>query len=173
MDYYPPDFQYESSLNRYFQAVNDVASTDIIYFFTLSPKQLGNKQHLNYAEHIWDYFFDVHQVLDKFCIIPELNGNGNIHYHGWFSIKDKYRYYRFWLPRMKSLGFVKINECKTNFLSDSIPYAYHLKDFDEMVSQMSPFPIPLTHSTYKNIKNTVKYVKYPPKSKYTLKYWKK
>lgn len=156
------DDLYDSSLNRYFQAVNDVTPVDTIYFFTLSPRpsKLHYEQQLNYAQHIWETLFDIHQVMDKFCIIPELNQNGNIHYHGWFSIKDLYRYNRYWLPRMKKVGFVKVSKCKVNFLSDSIPYAYHLKDFDEMVSQMYPFPIPLTHSTYRNIKNVVNYVKY-------------
>ena len=53
-------------------------------------------------------------ILEESCdyeIYPEYRvSNGSIHYHGTIDIKDKIKWYRRTLVRLKNLGFYKIKE---------------------------------------------------------------
>lgn len=43
-----------------------------------------------------------------FVMFPELTVQGKIHYHGIVRITDKYKWFKWTLPKLKSLGFIKI-----------------------------------------------------------------
>lgn len=47
---------------------------------------------------------------DYFKILPELTINGNIHFHGTIQIKDKVKWYRQMLPKLKYNGFVLLKD---------------------------------------------------------------
>lgn len=151
--------QISDEIDTYIQAVTDVEIDDPVIFITWSPRPstLDYRQELNYAKHCWDIFHDVHIHSSKFAITPELNISGNIHYHGWFVIKDSFRFYKYFVPRLKRLGFVKLTKCHSKFNGPSYPYAYHLKDIGPMQELIYPYIIPYTHNNYKNINNLIKY----------------
>lgn len=48
----------------------------------------------------------------NWALSPELTVAGNIHYHGYFQLNDKYtyRWYKKALPKLKYRGFVKIDK---------------------------------------------------------------
>lgn len=60
-------------------------------------------------------------------IYPELTLNGNIHFHGIITIKDKYKWHKKVLPTFKYSGYVNI---KTN--PDKGWIEYMSKDQDHM-----------------------------------------
>lgn len=151
--------QIKDEIDTFITAVSDVATDDPVIFITWSPRPstLHYSQEKNYVNHIHDIFFDFHTCMSKFALTPELNVNGNIHYHGWFVVKDSYRLYKYVIPRMKRQGFVSISKCRGSFLGPSVPYAYHLKDIGPMAELMYPYIVPYTHNNYKVLNNLIKY----------------
>lgn len=77
------------------------------YAITWSPKGTTYDPQTKYNEHIYDVFNKWAKALN-FAIFPELNNNGNIHYHGVIRIIDKIAWYRRLLPLVKHKGFVLI-----------------------------------------------------------------
>lgn len=116
-----------------------------LYLFTWSPSGVTHDVTYKYREHLEQYFRKLKYCCSRFEINPELNQNGNIHYHGFVELKDEIKWYRSMLPRFKRNGFVKINPVK-NDLSKAIEYAR--KDREKMKKIILDEPIPLTE-TYK------------------------
>lgn len=88
---------------------------------------------------------DLCKIFDKFLFTPELTESGNIHIHGYYTIKDLVKYHRWFLPACKSIGFVlvksKVNETWT---SD-----YVVKDANRMEDILGfDQPIPLHSINY-------------------------
>lgn len=98
----------------------------------------------------------VFQKLKRLCvnlvISPELNLNGNIHYHMLVVLKNwkaKAEFYKWRLPEMKSYGFVQVKACD-NMLGW---LKYMSKDTDLMSAVLEiALPITLKHDIYKKIK---------------------
>lgn len=112
------------------------------YFFTYSP--IGNTKcaEFTYYDHLVFYFKHWHQCMSQFEINPEFNANGNLHYHGYFVLKDKVRWYRSVLPKLKYNGLVKIDRVKHD-LSKSMEYCR--KDNLMMKQIIKKYPVPYTH----------------------------
>jgi len=112
------------------------------YLFTYSP--IGNTKcaEFTYYDHLVFYFKHWHQCMSQFEINPEFNANGNLHYHGYFIIKDKVRWYKSVLPKMKYNGLVKIDKVKHD-LSKSMEYCR--KDTLMMKQIIKKYPVPYTH----------------------------
>lgn len=77
-----------------------MTETLVKYAFTWSPKGVTYDPQTKYNEHIFDVFNKWRRALE-FAIYPELNNNGNIHYHGIIQIRDKIAWYKRLLPFVK------------------------------------------------------------------------
>lgn len=115
--------------------------TDNTYLFTFSPK--GNTKNYNFAyyDHLGEYFRYWHKCMKSFEINPELNASGNLHYHGYFVLKDQYKWFKSILPKMKYHGLVKINRVEYS-LQDAMIYCR--KDNELMNKLITLYPVPYT-----------------------------
>lgn len=82
------------------------------YAITWSPSGTTYDPQTKYNEHIYDVFIKWRRAL-VFAMYPELNHNGNIHYHGIITVLDKIAWYKRLLPQMKRKGFVVIKKMGT------------------------------------------------------------
>lgn len=141
----------------YIESLNDVDLKATIRLFTCSPnpRKCGIDQYRNYMDHLWVVFSKFSRCMSEFVVSPELNENGNIHYHGWFVLKDKVKFYKHVLPAMKKLGFVKISKLKHR----NAEWDYYCqKDYEIMKELCQPIPVPMTHRNYKNVINILTYL---------------
>lgn len=98
------------------------------------------------------------RVFSDFKFFPELTKEGNIHIHGTFIIKDYVKYYKYFLPKCKQFGFVKV-KCKD---VDEKWDEYIEKDEDMMTEILADLPVPLTSSnisSFKHLKGRNKCIK--------------
>lgn len=87
------------------------------YLFTFSPKSLFdyNKLYMKVYSDVSQYFKSFWYCMDEFEINPELNANGGLHYHGYFIIKDRVKYFKSCLPTLKRNGMVRVEKIKHDF----------------------------------------------------------
>lgn len=103
------------------------------------------------------------RCFKKFIFVPELNENGNIHFHGYYSIDNQYEYNRWFLPACKKWGWCKIKER----VDDYWLYEYVPKDIEKMEQVLPELPIVLTNDNielYRHMRD--KYIAIKPK--YTM-----
>lgn len=156
------DYKKYKHYHKFTLAEEDIDYDTKIIMFTLSPnpqrKGRGGAvdQKQLYISDIDKVFSHFHTCMSAYVVSPELNQTGNIHYHGWFQIKDKYKFYKHVINRLHKLGFVKLTKVK---YLDKDWSGYCQKDYELMKAVMYPWPIPLTHLTYKNIKHLISYTK--------------
>lgn len=112
-----------------------------VYLFTFSPKGNTKDVQFTYYDHLQMYFKKWHYCMQTFEINPELNSNGNLHYHGYFIIKDKTKWYKSVLPKMKYNGLIKINKVQNNLDSAMV---YPRKDRTLMSLIIKKYPVPYT-----------------------------
>lgn len=112
------------------------------YLFTFSPKGNTKNAEFTYYDDLATYFNSWHKCMSEFEVNPEFNQNGNLHYHGYFVLKDKVKWYKMVLPKMKYNGMVKINKVEHN-LSDAMVYCR--KDNDLMLQIIKQYPVPYTN----------------------------
>lgn len=152
----------------------DIFDTDEVCLFTWNPdpnRYPTTKPHEQYKILIDLLLINSSKVFSRFAFTPELTLNGNIHIHGWFVIKDKYKYFKWFLPKCKSFGFVKIDKMKSkNALEE-----YYKKDINHMNELMNEYdlPIPLTHDNidaYKILPKSTKRLRLICKHKCRPKY---
>lgn len=112
------------------------------YLFTFSP--IGNTKNaeFTYYDHLSTYFVNWHKCMSEFEINPEFNSNGNLHYHGYFVIKDKVKWFKNVLPKMKYNGLVKISKVRCS-LAEGVVYCR--KDRIMMSKIIKRYPVPYTH----------------------------
>lgn len=127
------------------EAEDDIYDTDTVYLFTWSPDPA--RYPTNDPKEQYKILFDLvlrnaKKVFTTFSFTPECNAMGNVHIHGWYVIKDKVKYFKWWLPKCKQFGFVKINVMKTK---DAL--GYYKKDMNYMQEVCDPHPVPFTHLT--------------------------
>lgn len=87
------------------------------------------------------YFKAWKRCMLEFEVNPEFNTSGNLHYHGYYIIKDAYKWYSKVLPKMKYHGFIKINEVKSDLAS---ALNYSRKDREIMIKSLD-YAVPYTH----------------------------
>jgi len=81
--------------------------------FTWNPNPLRYKSYDpndQYLSCLMWAFKNCTKVFNNYIFVPELTSDGNVHIHGIFTLFDKLKYYKKFLPRVKALGFVKIKE---------------------------------------------------------------
>lgn len=116
------------------------------FLFTYSPKGLTKDYDFTYIDHYNSYFKQWQQCMSEYEINPELNQSGNLHYHGYYKIKDKFKWFKKVLPKMKYNGFIKIDEVKSD-LNKSLEYCR--KDREFMLKILAARPLPLSHLDHK------------------------
>lgn len=104
-----------------------------------------------------------HKMFSKFCFTPELSEMGNVHIHGWFIIKDRIKYHKWFIPRCKAAGYVQIkykniDEKWFEYIKKDISYMNEL--FEERL------PVPLTNLNYDAYKRVLE-KKFKLKNKYS------
>lgn len=97
-------------------AESSIDETQPLYLITWTPNP--KRLHFKYdmiKNHKWfrrTVFQQCGKCVNLLCMIPEFNLNGNIHYHGFFQLKDKVKWFKKALPCMKRIGFVKISKAE-------------------------------------------------------------
>lgn len=119
----------------------DTPKTEKTYLFTFSPKGVTKSYDYTYIDHYVNYFEEWSKCMEDFEINPELNASGNLHYHGFYIVKDKYKWFKKVLPKLKYNGMWRIEEVKHDLEKAMI---YCRKDRELMISLMNYGPIPLT-----------------------------
>jgi len=124
----------------------DVSNT-IAFTWTPNPIRYPSSECRKQYKCLLDYILlSSFKYFSKFCFIPEINLNGNIHIHGWYIVKDRIKYYKFFLPKCKSLGYVLLKH-----KVDDGWAAYLEKDLFETVQIVGmDLPVPLTHNNNKS-----------------------
>lgn len=133
------------------EALMDVPEEDTVYAYTLNPNPKVYKSvdvNKQYSQIFMLLLQKAPKVFKHFSFTPELTQQGNIHIHGWFTIKDKVKYYKWFLPKSKCLGFVVVKN-----KVDEKWYEYIEKDMDFMNEIIEDLPVPYTH------KDTIPYLK--------------
>lgn len=110
-------------------------------------------------------------TFQVFLFTPELTESGNIHIHGYFSIKDSVKYFKWFLPLCKSFGYVMVKgKVDTKWTEE-----YVLKDMNKMEDILDfECPCPLTDENFEHFRdfkyhfNKLKFLRKVPKG--ILKY---
>lgn len=92
------------------------------YLITVSPKGVTKNVNYAYVDHVNSYFSLFKYCMEDFKLWPELNSNGNLHWHGYIVIKDKVRWFKKVLPHMKYNCMVRIEKLHGE-LSKAIEYS--------------------------------------------------
>jgi len=119
--------------------------TNPIYLFTYSPRGVTKSYDYTYMDHYNDYFKSWHGCMAEYEINPELNASGNLHYHGYYIIKDRFKWFKKVLPKLKYNGMIKIDEVKQNFTK---AIEYSRKDRELMLKLLTVRPLPITHEDH-------------------------
>lgn len=135
-----------------YEADEDIFDTDTVYLYTWAPNPARyptTKPYEQYRILLDLVLLNADKVFRTFAFSPEMTCNGNVHIHGWYTIKDAVKYFKWWLPKCKQFGFVKVDKMR-----DKSALEYYKKDIDLMNELMDEYdlPIPLTHvniDTYK------------------------
>lgn len=145
------------------EAIDEIPDTDNLRAFTWVPDPARYPSYDAKAQYklllSW-VLLTADKYFSKFGFCPELTENGNIHIHGWFVIKDKIKYYKWFLPRCKRLGYVCVKKSPNEKW-----FEYTDKDIDMMKELMrhGRVPIPLTHLNIKEYKDLFNEKKLKPK----------
>lgn len=101
-----------------------------------------------FSKKLMDY------VFEDYVFLPEVNTNGDIHIHGMYLVKDKIKYYKWFLPACKQWGFVMCKQGKV----DEKWETYIYKDIFLMIDMLPGLPVPLNpisreeYSAWKEVK---------------------
>lgn len=123
----------------------DIYDTDHVVLFTWNPNPAfyPTTSPRDQYKILLDLMIkNCKQLFSSFAFAPELTHDGNVHLHGWYVVKDKVKYFKYFIPKLKSLGFMKLAKMKNkNALS-----WYYKKTIEEMNAIIGDdLPIPLTH----------------------------
>lgn len=112
-----------------------------LYLFTWSPA--GKTYSFRY---MWNHYIDNvfrkwHNLMHTFEINPEINSSGNIHFHGFYQVKDKYNWYYNELPHLKrkEVGNMRTNKVVHDFDKAMV---YPRKDRDLNIFALNKTKLP-------------------------------
>lgn len=120
----------------------------------------------SYEFHIKYIFRYLAMCTTDFVMFPELNKQGNIHYHGTLYMTDNQRinFYKNKMKHFRKLGYILVKGRDINQKWTD----YQSKDEEMMSEVLNPLPVPLLRSEYLNNNDKVKREK-----TYLKKYLKK
>lgn len=112
----------------------------IAFTWSPDPKKFAGKRPMY-------QFYDTIILIQRafrhsadYTVWPELNLNGNIHYHGILFMRDKIKFYKFSLPLLKFHGFVLLKDKNIN----DAWYRYMSKDCVNMRGILPNVRIPIS-----------------------------
>lgn len=88
--------------------------------FTLNPdpsRYNSDDPVVQYEQLLQDIFLKEKHMCATFSVyafVPEMTENGNVHIHGYYIVKDRVKYYRWFLPKCKSWGYIKVKTTNVN-----------------------------------------------------------
>lgn len=130
-------------------------ATTKIYYFTWSPVPKYIQPSFQLTDHV-TYLKKFKRCMSEFEIYPEFNSSGNLHYHGWYIVKDAKKWFAHLLPELKHKGFVKINEVK-----HTLDKSYISKDCNLMSFILDEYGIGSIPFTIKNYSSWARIVPAP------------
>lgn len=83
----------------------------IAFTWTPDPSKYNTNVPSEQYKSLLNIIYKTYKCLGKFLFIPELNLNGNVHLHGIFTVKDKIKFYKSFLPKYRSIGYVLLKDC--------------------------------------------------------------
>lgn len=130
------------------QCCDDVIEGKVLHAFTWNPdpsRYASTEPTAQYDACIANKLFLAQKCLQTFCFIPELTSNGNVHIHGFYTVKDPAKYYKVFLPKVKRQGYVVVKKTKV----DDKWLDYCMKDVDDnqYIFDESVFEYPFTSSS--------------------------
>lgn len=116
-------------------------------FFALTwvpdPKRYKTKDPYKQYQTCLTYLRMASKVFEEYSFIPELTLDGNVHIHGYYLVKDMIKFFRKFLPMLKSCGFIKIKPITT--MHDW--QAYMMKDMEQNQYLFDGLPYPFDNDT--------------------------
>jgi len=149
----------------------DVSNT-IAFTWTPNPIRYPSSQCRKQYKCLLDYILlSSFKFFSKYCFVPEINTSGNVHIHGWYIIKDRIAYHKFFLPKCKDLGYVllktRVDDGWATYLEKDLSDTVRIIGFD--------LPIPLTHINNKAyvVKKTYQktHIKVKPRPRSVCRYF--
>lgn len=121
-----------------------------MYAFTLSPspEYIRARTPMAQFQELLPYICRMKQSCAG-VITPELNLNGNIHFHGSILIKDKIKFYKHTLPMLKKVGF-----CLMRRIDDMSKWTEYIKkDIEVMkgILDLESLPLDLEKIKYRQV----------------------
>lgn len=139
--------------NYYISAYEDIPDDDNnkVYLITWNPRprfyNYDEGGHNDFDLQWWtmcDTLFKSIRCLAHFAFVPEVSEQGKLHMHGFFTIRDKRKYNRSFLPTLRKNGFIKIAKVKVIKWKT---FKYHVKDLKSKATQELMKAYVLTHHT--------------------------
>lgn len=118
----------------------------------------------------------IEKCFSYYMFVPEINRSGNVHIHGYFKIKDKIKFYKMFVPRCKTFGYIDLKFEFREKPIDSKWVYYCLDEIEETAQIVSESKLPpiLTHENidnYVEVKQNIRLIK-KPLYKRTNAYWR-
>lgn len=115
----------------------DNSSPLLLITWSPNPKCMPTNLIKAHDKFVYMIFSKMRACMEYWCILPEVSPDGRLHYHGWYQVKDTKKWFLSLLPRMKCMGFVKINTAKhyeiNNFDPEGNALYYYKKELIETI----------------------------------------
>lgn len=115
----------------------------ITYAFTISPNPIRWKGFPSCRHQYMEVLPDIYKAfknIGQFELYPELNKKGNIHFHGYLKVCDRYKFLKTKCSIIESIGFMYLKQ-----IDDPAKWKkYILKDYEDMkvvLEGLCPFPV--------------------------------
>lgn len=148
-------------------AEDEIDTDDVVYFFTWNPHDrfygciTEDKQYkMMWYQMIQRGLRYFRKCSKKYAFNPEFSEIGRLHCHGWFVMKDKIKWIRGVMPKLRKGGFIKVS--KQNKKSKGMEY--YREDLSETRQIIPIDSFPFTHLNDKTIINMItekEYIKQP------------
>lgn len=120
--------------------------------FTLSPP---DKHHVPSHVLLFRWYERIQAILRDFAhdyqIYPEFDNKGRLHFHGWFSLKDKVKFFRIG-NKLKKYGYVK---WETNLSQKWFEYCKKDVETSRNVFQCTDDYIPCDKQKFKYLRDLI------------------
>jgi len=126
------------------------STTERLVLITWSPKTTTTLKNVNkiVQRHCDLFFYKLLSFTNNFELNPELNMNGNIHYHGYIAFNNEYKKeYNLFILTLKANGMLKINRV-LHSLNQAMDYCR--KDRSALNGMILNKYLPISESNYKS-----------------------
>jgi hypothetical protein len=89
-------------------------------------------------KRMYEYLNNAFKCCSYYNFMPELSESGRLHMHGWVVIKDKVKWFKDFIPRLKRYGMIKVD--KPNSVK---AFEYYKKEAETTVQILDKYRFPL------------------------------